>query len=219
MFDVDRPVERRIARFGIRPDDIQLGTELGYGLMGGSGTKLKEDEHSAQVLPQQIPIVGVAIWMYFVLGVIATILFWVGENEPMPWIMLIFGGGIFIIPTMMGILSWINKAMGSEPYLVFDKAQDDVSLPRLSMTFNRNQLREIVFLDRFVEGNRFWQVALLIEEGNDQWIYVHLYNAAGDGTGMQWFGVKELYEQIAESLGIQARRLKFSKAESQDLAG
>jgi len=74
VFDVSRPVENRIVRFNQRPTDLQLGTDLGYGLMGGSDLDLKDELHVASVQPRQIPIRGVTVWMYFVLGLIATLL-------------------------------------------------------------------------------------------------------------------------------------------------
>ena len=202
--------------FEQRPDERQLGAELGYGLMGSSSIQLIQDEQFLKVEPQRIPIVGVAIWMYFVLMLIGTILFWVGENEKLPWVMLVIAG-LLIIPTMLGMFNWFNGQLGTEPYLVFNKSDEIVSLPRLSMVFDRQQLHEVLFLDRYVKGNRFWQVALLVEDGSNCWKYLHLFNEAGTGHGMQWLGVKDLYEKVAEGLGIESRRLKFSRWESESL--
>ena len=209
---IDRPIEERIARFPRRPDERELGTDLGYGLMGSSNIELNEDERSVRVEPQQIPIKIATVWMYFVLAFIAAVLLWIGDKDTMIWVMLVFAG-IIIIPTMMAVLSWLNEKTGTEPFLVYNKSSDRITLPRVELAFAKEQLREIVFLDRFVDENRFWQVALLVEV-DGSWTYVHLFNGAGATTGMKVFGCKELYERLADRLEIESRLVKFTRQES-----
>jgi hypothetical protein len=215
----DLPIEERIAEFEKPPTDEQLGTLLGYGLMGSSGTSIKDDGDCVRVVPELIPIRGVTIWMYFVLTLIAVAFFFVQPQigpkmfRFIPWLMLLLGG-LFVIPTMISMFSWINERTGKEPYLVFDKSTQVLSLPRLQRTLSQRQLIEIVFLDRYHKKHRCWQVALLAQE-DEKWVYLQLFNEAGTGTGMACFGVSELYEKIANELGINARRLKFSIRKSE----
>ena len=215
LFGTQRAIEDRIKSFDRRPDDKELGTDLGYGLMGTSSIHMKEYGQLLKVEPLQIPIKYVTIWMYFVLALLATISFFVGMGDTLTYVMFVFAG-LFIIPAMMTALSWINEQTGNEPYLVFDKSTGNVELPRLSSSYSKDQLREIIFLDRFVQDNRYWQVGLLVEE-QGSWTYLHLFNEAGTGTGMGWMGVKELYENIGDELGIELRRLKFTREASKSL--
>ena len=208
---MDPAVKNRIAIFAERPTEEQLGAELGYGLMGGSNRRVEDGDHFFKIAPQPIPIVGVTIWMYFVLAFAAILPIWLGPQGKEYYVLLIFSG-IVIIPVMMAMLSWINGMMGTEPYIVFDKQAKQVELPRLSMTFPQEQIREIVFLDRFVENNEHWQIAMVVEEKSDRWLYVHLYNIAGREA--EWFGHKNDYNQLALSLGIGSRGLRFSRKES-----
>ena len=212
IFNLDRPVEDRVVNFNCEPDDRQLGTDLGYGLMGSSGTSLNQKGEIAKVEPMVIPIKLAAVWMYFVSLLIVAILIITGTRDMLPWVILGFAC-VIIIPFMMSVLSWVNQQTGNVPYLVFNKSEGTVELPRLSRKFVVDQLRQIVFLDRFVDGNRFFQVALLVEE-EDRWTYVHLFNDGGARSGPAFLGVKELYEKIGDLLGIESRSLKFSRKES-----
>jgi hypothetical protein len=222
MKQADVPIEDRMAHFDARPSNEDLAVCLGYGLLGASGTSIKDDDNFMKVLPQQLPIKGIAIWMYFVLALMAVLIFFFQRfgNLPLaihvvPWVMLTVGG-LFVIPTMMNMFSWINKQTGASPYLVFDKSKHTVELPRLGLTLAQAAATEIVFLDRYVQKNRFWQVSLLVRDGN-RWSYFHLFNEAGAGTGPKLFGGRELHEEIAAGLGIKSRKVKFSKRESESL--
>jgi hypothetical protein len=212
-----RPCEKRFVLFEHRPDDKQLGTDLGYGLMGASNRTLSENDKRLQYLPQPIPLPFVAVCLAIPLLMLLGYLIWQGFEEREPLAMLILG--IFIVPIMIALFAWLNAMEGDEPFLDFEKSTGVLELPRVSMSFPKSQLREVVFLDRFVQGNRHWQVALLVEEQTNRWTYVHLFNEAGTGFGMQWLGVKDTYQKIAEALEVESRQLKFSKAESQELAG
>lgn len=218
----DVPIEKRIAQFADRPNDKECGIALGYGLMGTSGKSLSEDPIAVEVGPKSIPIKLFLIWMYFVLFVVIVIatlsppaieerLFF----QPFVWGMLIMAA-VFIIPTMGAILSWINQVTGSEPYLRWDKSTDILELSRVSKTIPRKQVKEIVFLDRYVEADRYWQVALLVQN-QDEWLYIHIFNEVGSRPRFALFGFKDLSEQIADRLEINFRELKFSKKESKTL--
>ena len=209
---MDPAVESRIAIFTERPTEEQLGTELGYGLMGGSNRRVEDGDQIFKIAPQPIPVVAATIWMYFVLALVLLITLWLERQHKGLYALIIFSG-IVIIPVMMSILSWINRTTGTEPYIVFDKHKKQVELPRLSMKFPQEQIRKIVFLERFVEDNEFWQIAMLVEESSDRWLYVHLYNAASQGD-VEWFGFKNDYNQLALSLGVGSQLLKFSRKES-----
>ena len=209
--------KNRVVTFRHPPTEDELGATLGYGLMGSSNCNLKEQDDFLTLHPLQMPVVAGTIWMYFVLAVILVIFIWQGEQDALPYLIMLMGG-IFIIPFMMSVLAWVNQQTGTESYLEFDKQENRITLPRLSLSFPKEQLREIVFLDRFVEGGRFWQIALLVEESSDHWTYAHLYNAAGSGAGMECFGLKDNYHRLADLLEIKFRRLKFSKTESESLS-
>ena len=212
-----RPGEKRFVLFEHRPNNKELGVDLGYVLMGASNRTLTEDEERLQYLPQPIPLPFVAFCLAIPLLMLLGYLIWQGFREREPLAMLILG--IFILPIMIALFAWLNAMEGDEPFLDFEKSQGVLELPRVSMSFPISQLREVVFLDRFVQGNRHWQVALLIEEQTNRWKYVHLFNEVGTGFGMQWLGVKDSYQKIAEALEVESRLLRFSKAESLKLAG
>ncbi|QEG23167.1 hypothetical protein [Mariniblastus fucicola] len=217
--NLTRPIERRIAIFDARPGDRQLGTDLGYGLMGGSPQKFDEDSKFFKVGPQTIPPKFVAIWMYFVLAAISITFVCMGIKEMAAW-GIVIGGAILIVPTMIAMFSWINHLTGKEPFLVFDKVTGIVELPRLASKYSVKQLREVIFLDRFVDRNQHWHIGLLAEEGNGSWTYLHLFNTAHicSGNGSGWLGFKDDDQKIAEALGIGFRRITFTKDESLELA-
>ena len=214
------PIEDRIATFRFRPTSKELGINIGYGLMGASSRTIEDGDQFLKVLPNPVPIKLATIWMYFVLAliVLSVVVFPPRDRKSLTLVCAVLVlAGIVIIPTMMAILSWINQLEGDAPFLVYEKSSDTIELPRLSKSFPKAQLETIVFLDRFVDGNRHWQVALLTSDGSE-WTYFHLFNEAGSGTGkgtgIGFLQFKELYEQLAESLGVESRRLKFSQQES-----
>lgn len=220
MIETSRPVEKRITSFDRKPTDQDLGTDLGYGLVGSSPSIFKDNDKFFQVGPQIIPVKYVAIWMYFVLAVMAIIVFYFGGDKAV-WGMII-GAGIIIVPAMIFFAAFISEQTGSDPYLVYDKKAKRVELPRLSLKFSQTQLREVIFLERFVDHSPccHWQVGLVIEEGNGSWTYLHLFNTGHrcSGSGLGWWGFKDDDQKIAEALGIGHRRLWYTEAESLELA-
>ena len=220
MIETSRPVERRITSFDRKPTDQDLGTDLGCGLVGSSPSIFKDDDKFFQVGPQIIPVKFIAIWMYFVLAVMAIILLYAGGDNA-DWGMII-GAGIMIVPTMIFAVAYMNEQTGSDPYLVYDKKAKQIELPRLSLKFSQTQLCEVIFLERFVGGSSscHWQVGLVIEEGDGSWTYLHLFNTGHrcSGSGLGWFGFKDEDQKIAEALGIGHRRLWYTEEESLELA-
>jgi len=228
MFAIPNPpIEDRIAQFPMRPTAKELGANLGYGMLGSSSTFVEEDDQFLKVMPKNVPIKMFAIWMYFVLAVMSVFAAFsffslpadatdFSRRSAMGFCAACVFVGLFIIPIMMALLTWINKMEGTEAYLVFEKSSGIIELPRVSKSFRKQQLEEIIFLDRFVGGNRFWQVALLAQE-DGQWVYVHLFNEAGSANGLEIFGYKNLYQKLADHLGVESRRLKFTKTESEML--
>ena len=212
---MDSAIKNRIAIFSERPGEEELAAELGYGLMGGSNRSLQNDDQFFKISPQPIPVRAFTIFMYSFLAVVSILTFWFDGDKILHVMNVV--AAIFIIPCMIGVLSWINQMTGTEPYIIFDKQANLVELPRLSMKFPKNEIREIVFLDRFVENNEYWQIAMLVEERSDRWLYVHLYNSASSGS-VGWFGFKDDYHQLALSLGIGLRRLRYSRKESKLLS-
>ena len=213
IYHLDRSIEDRMVTFDSRPDDEQLGTDLGYGLIG-KDVFLEDDGQLMRVLPQAIPVKAGTIWMYFVVTALAIAFVFLGVRDPIPWFLLAMGA-VIIIPLMMSVLWWLDKEGGDEAYLVFDRSTGVVELPRVSLRYPVEQLREIVFLDRWIEGDQFWQCALLVEK-DGSWTYVHLFN--GGGGGLPMFGVKGIYQKIGEVLGIKSRRLRFTRAQSKSLS-
>lgn len=217
------PVEDRMVEFDSSPSEEDLATCLGFGLIGSSGTSIQECDDLLKVVPNQIPIKGVRIWMYFVLFLIAALMLFfqpVGRLplgvQIVPWVILTVAG-LFVIPTMMTMFSWVNERVGSEPYLIFDRTSGGIELPRLNKSIPQTEASEIVFLDRYVNGLQHWHVALLTRKG-EVWNYLHLFNEAGASSGPRIFGSSELYEKIAAELQIDVRKVKFSKKESKNLA-
>ena len=209
----DIPIEGRIARFDHQPNEDDLGTWLGTGLIGSSSTDIRDEENVLTVFPRNIPIKIAAIWMYFIVTVIMIAGVY-ADNRAMLGIAI--GGALFSVPLMLGMFWCFNRNTGDSPYLKLNKQTGLVELPRVEMTLPKEQLREVVFLNRFVDGVQYWQVALLCED-QGKWTYIHLYNEAGSGTGMHIFGCKEQYEQIAEHLGTTSRHLKFNNKDSEVL--
>jgi hypothetical protein len=218
MTAMSRTVERRIATFDREPTDEDLGTDLGYGLMGGSTHLSKDDDKFFQIDPQRIPVKLFAIWMYVVVAVIGLLVWFLGFDEPLLYAMVI-GAAVVIVPVMIAAMAWLNDATGNQPFIIFDKKADQIELPRLSVKYSRSQLREVIFVSRFVDRSEHQQVGLVVEEGNGQWTYLHLFNTAHQcsGNGEGWLGFKDIDQKIAEALGITNRRISFTKAESSEL--
>ena len=211
-----RPIEKRFVVFECRPNEQQLGTDLGYGLMGASNRTLTDDDVGLKYVPQPIPVVFAAICVTVPFIILLVYVLYFNVQDRGAWAMLLFS--IVIIPMMIVFLSWLNAMEGDEPFLVFDKSTAILELPRVGMSFPQEQLREVVFLERFVQGNLHWQVALLLEEKPVCWKYVHLFNESESAMEIQWLGVKDTYQKIADALNVESRRLRFNKKESKELA-
>ena len=203
-----KPVEDRMVSFSSEPSEEQLAMAIGYPLMGTSSTTLKKREGNWEVFPQMIPVRIVAIWLYFVLVCMIIVVLFTGMGKEVVGISI--GAGILIVPMMLGLFSWLNSQTGSEPYLVYDPESATISLPRLKISFPREQVDRLVSLNRFVDGNRFYQIAILVRQ-EDHWLYAHVCNEAGTAS----WGSKSLTATTAEALGVPFVELRFNRRESQ----
>ena len=212
----DVPVDERIAHFDYKPNEDDLGIWLGGALIGGSNHELVDEEHSFTVVPRSIPIKAFFIFMYSLVAIMMISSFFVSDDAHVIW-GVAWGAALIIVPFMGAVLWAINQATGDAPYLKLNKQTGLVELPRVEMTLPQKQLKGIVFLDRFVDGARMYQVALLCED-QGKWTYIHLYNDSGTSqTGINIFGFRGQFQQIADHLGIETCRLRFACKDSEAL--
>ncbi len=211
----------RIVTFDHQPTATDLATDLGSDLIGSSGFEVTDDDKVFSIGPQKIPPAFVVVVLMIVI-VSAGVFAWLDDNNLSLW-GIALGGLILILPTFYFGVNWLNESLGDDPYLVYEKPINQIKLPRHSVKFSTTQIREVVVLDRFVFGSKFdtgtqfWQIGLVIEEGNGTWTYAHLYNSSGINGEIKWLGIKNEYTRLAEALGIEKRFITLTQEESKAL--
>lgn len=206
---------KRLVEFPNPPTPDELRTPVGWGLMGSSTTELFEDEHTVSICPVAIPIKAVGVWMYaclfaFMLGGTLFPIFGLQPPDTIFWVMMI-GGGLLIIPTMLGMFAWINDQTGNSPYLIINKLHQSIELPRLGAKWPNKDVQCVLFVLCYVEGNILFQVSLLIRGECGKWIYAHVYNDGGDNHRNSWMYGSGLSEdqKLAKKLGVRWSYIRF----------
>ena len=208
-----KPIEDRMVSFDHKPTEEELSAAIGYPLMG-SGSTIKWLDGRIEVVPQKIPIRLATYWMYFVIAVMValTLYFSKGRDVKVPLFMIGFGA-VVIVPFMMGILSWINSQTGSEPYLVYDTYSSMITLPRLELSFPKEQVEMLVSLERFVDENEYYQTAILIRQ-EERWLYAHVLNRAEESSELINWKFTTLPRRIAKEIGVELIALRFNRKKS-----
>ena len=134
------------------------------------------------------------------------------EDLKVPLFLMGFSA-VIIVPFMIGIFSWINGQMGSDPYLIYDSESAMITLPRLELSFPKEQVEMLVSLERFVDDNEFYQTAILIRQ-DDRWLYAHLCNAAGETFELVNWRFTTFPQRIAKELGVKMIALRFNLKQS-----
>lgn len=154
----------------------------------------------------------VAIWLYFVLACMIVVALLTGMGVEI--IAAAIGAGLIIAPMMIGLLVWLNKETGSGAHLTCDRESDTIALPRLELSFPREQVEMLVSLNRFIDDRiNFWQIAILVRQ-EGQWLYAHVCNEVNGTASIMGWKVKSRTEIIAESIDVPFVVLKFNRKES-----
>lgn len=114
---------------------------------------------------------------------------------------------------MLGLLDWLNLETGSEAHLIYERESAMITLPRLELSFPREQVEMLVLLNRFIDGANFWQIAILVRK-KDHWRYAHVCNEVSGKASILGWEINSLTEMIAESIDVPFVALKFSRTES-----
>lgn len=205
----------RLVEFPNEPTCDQLRTPIGYGQMGSSSTALFEDEHTIRICPVAIPLKAIGVWMYacliaFMIGGMLFPMFGLRPPDEIFWVMMILGG-LLIVPTMLGMFAWINDQMGNSPYLIINKREQSVELPRLRAKGAISDVQGVFFIRCYVERNPLFQVSLLIRSECGKWTYAHVYNDGGDNHRNSWMYGSGLSEdqKLAKKLGVRWSYMRF----------
>lgn len=141
--------------------------------------------------------------MTFVSLVILGISIYMGEAMPITMSIL---GLVFITPAMVVMLDWINRRTGDQPYLRVYEQAGKIEFPRLEKSWPVEAVEEVVFINF---GGNLFQVAILVNTPDEDWMLVHAFNEAGSGS--------RLYRKIAGYLGVKATGLRLSTREAKPL--
>jgi hypothetical protein len=206
---------KRLFESSNAPTPDELRTPVGWGQMGSSTTSLFEDEHSVTIRPVAIPVKSVGVWSYaclvaFIVGGMLFPFFGFQRPDPIFWGMMVLGG-LLVIPSMLGIFAWANGQMGSSPYLIMNKIDQSIELPRLGAKWPTKAVQGVCFVRCYVDRNPLFQVSLLIQGECGKWTYAHVYNAGGDNHRNAWmhgFGLGE-DQELAKKLGAGWSYLRF----------
>ena len=211
------PIGSRMVTFDDQPTENDLGIAIGYPLPGSSCTEVKRTTDGVTVAPQSIPTGLVAAWMYFVLTAILVLTICKLPFDQLNVPLFVCGfGACVIIPTTIAVLAACNRSIGNEPYLVFDTATSEVSLPRLNVSFDSNQIQKFVSVDRFVDRVQLWQIAVLVKRDHD-WLYAHVCNEASRSSRLENWKFKTLTGMIAEKLNAPFVALSFNRKQSETI--
>ena len=183
------------------PNDDQLAVLVGLDAVGAGFQYVKHEER-CEVIVTKIPIKFATVCLLFPVAMAVVIAIVQRDMEWLGFSMF----GLFLVPWMVGLASWINKVQGTKPALIFDLHSGKVELPRLEMTFLKHQAREVVFVEF---ANRLYQVGLLVEV-QGQWSMVHVHNSGGRFND---------YKKLAGWLDVPSRRIRLNREKAKEIFG
>lgn len=168
-------------QFDHQPSNDELAdVVLGYGLGGTSEHFFGTENHRFLVRPSLIPTKGFAIWIYFFLFLMAVTGWCLYPEAFWQVLVVLCIAYAFILPSVLCFFVYVNKRVGTDPYISVDSHSSEIELPRLATTLPLDKARSIV-VGNF--GNLHHQVALLVQMDSESWTLFHLYNASSGGIG------------------------------------